>query len=587
MPILPLKRHRRPWRRARVALLALLALALLPVAPRVTSAQRVLGPADDATVVPRGLFRFGVQTTWSRANERFSDGLLGRKDGQAERLGIDFDLDSLGPSRFEPLQPLTGALQVLTGKTAVPSTLGRLRVDFDYSAVTTPISLEYGLLRRLTLGVVVPYVKTRNEVFVNPNPDRTGGTMGINPALTHNSALAQNLALATQLSSAVTQLQTALTTCMGSSAPECAAINADRAGAAQLATNGSAVAAAVVAIYGTKAGEGSRFAPVQGSVIQKDIAARLAALSIDFGGYLGAPPGSQSGWITQQPVGAPLMGLADFNTIIADSSFGIAAVPMETVERSHIGDVEFGGKLLLYDGLGAQPPQKPDFRGLKLRLAVGGAYRLGTAQYQSPDDFADFGTGDGQDDIEGRVFADLLFGRRFWASFVGKYGVQKPDQQFERVPDNPHDPFPALYRKQYIGRDLGDYTAMEFSPRVSLSDALMFTATYSVYNKKADSYTGTFNATDLSGDPVTIDASILNAGTERKEQRFVAGFTYSTMAAYYRGRAKRPLEVSYVVGQSLSGSGLALKQFTQAIGLRLYIPLFAAPEARPARTTRR
>lgn len=571
----------------RRALLPLLALALLPAAPRASSAQRVLGPADDATVVPRGLFRFGVQTTWSRANERFSDGLLGRKEGATERLAIDFDVDSLGPSRFEPLQPLTGALQVLAGKSTIPSTLGRLHVDFDYSAVTTPITLEYGLLRRLTLGVVVPYVKTRNEVFVNPNPDRTGGTLGINPALTHNAALAQNLALTSQLTDAVTQLQTALTSCMGSTAPECMAINADRAGAAQLATNGAAVASAVAAIYGTKEGEGARFAPVAGSVLQNDILARLAALSTGFGSFLGEPPSSRSGWITQQPVGAPPMALADFNTIIADSSFGIGAVPLETVERSHIGDVEFGGKLLLYDGLGAQPPQRPDFRGIKFRLAVGGAYRLGSAQYQSPDNFADFGTGDGQDDIEGRVFADVLFGRRVWASFVGKYGVQQADELFERVPATAHDPFPALYRSQYVRRDLGDYTAVEFSPRVSLSDALMFTATYSVYSKQADSYTGTFSATDLAGDPVTIDASILNAGTERKEQRLVAGFTYSTMAAYYRGRAKRPLEVSYVVGQSLSGSGLALKQFTQAIGLRLYIPLFAAPEAKPARPARR
>lgn len=555
--------------------------------PGLARGQRVLGPADDATVVPRGLFRFGVQTTWSRANERFSDGLFGRKKGAPERLGIDFDVDSLGPSRWEPLQPLTGALQVLTGKNLVPSTLGQLRVDFDYSSVTTPLSLEYGLTRRLTLGVVVPYVKTRNEVSLNPNPKRTGGTMGINPALTHTAALAQNLAVAMQLTEAVTQLQSELATCMGSSAPECSAINADRARATQLAASGAAVASAVSAVYGTKVGEGARYAPVQGSAIQKDIAARLIALSTDFGDFLGTPPGSRAGWVVAQPVGAPLMGLADFTTILSDSSFEIGAVPLETVERSHIGDVEFGAKLLLYDGLGAQPPQRPDYRGLKFRLAVGGAYRLGTAQYQSPDDFADIGTGDAQDDVEGRVFADVLVGRRFWASFVGKYGVQKADAQWERIPSAPHAPFPALYRRQYIERDLGDYVAWEFSPRVSLSDALMFTATISAYSKKADSYTGTFSVTDLSGDPITLDASILNAGTERTEQRVVAGFTYSTMAAYYRGRAKRPLEVSYVVGQSLGGSGLAIKQFTQAIGLRLYIPLFAAPEARPTRPARR
>ena len=567
-------------RRRRTAALATALFAILVLQPHAAAAQRILGPADDATVVPRGLFRIGVQPTWGRANERFSDGLNGRKKGVPERLAIDFDVDSLTPSRFEPLRPLTSALQTLTGNTLNPSTLGRLRVDFDYSSVTTPITLEYGVTRRLTVGVLVPYVKTRNEVTVNPNPDRTGGTIGINPARALAGARAQNLLVTTQLGEAVTRLQGALTSCQGSAAPECTAINADRARAMQLAASGAAVATAVGTVYGTREGEGSRYAPVHGSALQLSVAARLTALSADFLSLLGAPTG-RAGWISAAPVGAPLMGLADFNTIISDPDFGIGAAPLATVERSHIGDVEIGAKFLLYDGLGAQPPQRVDVRGVKVRLAVGGAYRLGKAQYQSADDFADVGTGDAQDDLEGRLFADVLFGQRAWVSIVGRYGIQQADDQFIRIPDTPNAPFPAAYRRQFVSRDLGDYFVGEVSPRFSLSDALMFSATYSVYNKGEDVYAGQFPVTDLSGQATTLDAAVLNVGTARTEQRVVAGFTYSTMAAYYRGRARRPLEVSYVLGQSLSGSGLAIKQFTHAIGLRLYIPLFAAPEARP------
>lgn len=560
--------------------------AALAVWPGSASAQRALGPSDDATVVPKGLFRFGVQPTWGRSNERFSDGLNGRTRGAAERLGVDYDVDSLGPSRFEPLRPLTAALQTLAGKSGIASSLGRLRVDFDYSAVTTPISLEYGLTRRITLGVLVPYVKTRTEVSLNPNPGRNEGTMGINPSRTKAAALAQNLVLFTQIGQAVSQLQAQLTACVGSTAPACAAINADRAKAAQLAATGSAVAAAVTSIYGTKAGEGSPYAPVEGSTLQKEIAARLATLSSDFATFLGAPTG-RPGWIESRPVGAPLMGLADFNTIVRDSAFGIAAVPIETVERSHIGDVEFGAKVLLYDGLGTRPPQRVDWSGFRFRLAVGGAYRLGTGQLHSPDDFADVGTGDRTNDIEGRVFADFLFGRRFWTSVVGRYGVQQVDEQFMRIPDVPNAPFPALYRRQFVTRDLGDYYVAEVSPRLTLTDALMMSATYSVAHKGEDAYTGSFPVTNLAGEQVTLDASVLNAGTERTEQRLVAGFTYSSMAAYYRGRSKLPLEVSYMVGQSMSGSGQAMKTFTQAIGVRLYSRLFGTPENRPARPPRR
>lgn len=587
MSTLHLKRRHQPTGgAARWSLVLGAAIALLSLAPGLAGAQRALGPSDDATVVPKGLFRLSLQPTWGRANERFSDGLGGRSKGTPERLGVDYDVDSLGPSRFEPLRQLTPSLQTLAGKSAIASSLGKLRVDFDYSAVTTPIALEYGLTRRFTLGVLVPYVKTRNEVYLNPNPGRNEGTMGINPALTKVGARAQNLTLFTQIGEAVTQLQQQLTACAGSTAPACSAINADRARAQQLAATGAAVANAVTSVYGTKTGEGARYAPVEGSSLQKDIAARLTTLSSDFASFLGAPSG-RTAWINTGPVGAPLMGLTDFNTIVSDSAFGIVGVPIETVERSHIGDVEFGGKFLLYDGLGARVPQRVDWTGFRFRLAIGGAYRMGTGQLHSPDDFADVGTGDRTNDIEGRVFADFLFGRRVWASVVARYGVQQADEQYMRIPDVPNAPLPALYRKQFVSRDLGDYFVAEFSPRVTLTDALMLSATYSVAQKGEDSYTGSFPVTNLAGEQVTLDASILNAGTERTEQRLIAGVTYSAMSAYYRGRSKLPLEVSYMVGQSMSGSGNAMKTFTQAIGVRLYSRLFGTPENRPARPPRR
>lgn len=574
VPTLQLKRR---CARAGAAAWLASALALLP---GVVAAQRALGPSDDATVLPRGVLRIGIQPTFGRANERFGNGTNGRREGTVERLGIDYDIDSLGPARFEPLRALTPALQALTGKTDVASTLGRLRVDFDASSVTTPLTFEYGVTRRIMIGVMVPYVKTRNEVSLIPNPGRNEGTMGINPALKYPGAQAQNLAVFTQLGEAVSRLQVLLASCTGSTAPECAAVNADRARATQLAGSGAAVASAIGSVYGTRAGQGARFAPVEGSALQNDVFARLTSLSADFAGFLGTPTG-RANWVDARPIGAPLMGLADLNTIVGDSAFGIGARPLETVERSHIGDVEVGAKILLYDGLGARPPQRVDYRGFKFRLAVGGVYRRGTAQLDSPDDFADIGTGDGQDDIEGRVFADLLFGRRFWASFVARYGVQQGDNQYLRIASPSSDPFAPLYRRQFVHRDLGDYFAGEFSPRIGITDALMASATYRYAHKDEDSYTGSFPVTNLAGESVTLDASALNAGTSRTEHRLVAGFTYSTMAAWYRGRSALPLEASYMVGQSLRGTGNVPKGFTQAIGLRLYARLWGGAESRP------
>jgi len=571
---------------APVAAAAPLALAAVAGQPATAQGQRVLGPTDDATVLPRGVLRIGIVPTWGRANERFADGLGVTKKGTPERLGADYDLDSLTPANFEPLRAIGPSLAILTGKASNAASLGRLRVDFDASSVTTPISLEYGITRRVMLGVLVPYVKTRNEVSLIPNPARNEGTLGLNPAIALAGARAQNLSVFTQLSEATTQLQAALTSCQGSSAPECAAINADRARAQQLAATGQAVATAVERTYGTMSGVGARFVPVQGSSLHNDVMARLATLSTDFASFLGAPS-SRADWVVARPVGAPLMGLADLTAITSDAAYGIGAAPVETVERSHIGDVEVGGKILLYDGLGARPPQRVEPRGVKLRLAVGGAYRFGTGQLQSADHFADIGTGDAQDDLEGRLFADVLVGRRFWTSVVARYGVQQADAQFLRITDAPSVPFAPGYRRQLVSRDLGDYVAAEISPRYTLTDALMVSASYAFFRKAEDSYTGSFAATDLAGQAVTLDASVLNAGTARMEQRIVAGFTYSTMHAYYRGRSALPLEVSYMVGQSLRGDGRTTKQFTSAIGFRLYSRLFGSAESRPERPPRR
>jgi hypothetical protein len=79
---------------------------------------------------------------------------------------------------------------------------------------------------------------------------------------------------------------------------------------------------------------------------------------------------------------------------------------------------------------------------------------------------------------------------------------------------------------------------------------------------------------------------VLDAGTERREQRYMASISYSTMAAYYRGRASIPMEVTYSFGQSLSGVGNQPKQFVQGVGLRFYSRLFGGADSRPARPVR-
>lgn len=542
----------------------------------------MLGPFPDATVLPRGVLRVGIEPTWWHATHRFSAGLAGRPEGSREPLGADFDRDSITPALFEPLRAVAGTLASITGNASLPLTLGRLQVAFDASAVQTPITFEYGVTRRLTLGVMVPYISTRNEVFANPNPSRAGGTMGVNPSLTFAGARAQNAGVVNQLAAAANALRGRLATCAGSSDPSCAAINANRAGAEQLAGTADGVAQGIATVYGTQAGEGSRFSPVANSPVQAAVAGRLAALATSFAGFLG-PPTAGTSWIDARPVGAAPIALDDFRTIVADETFGIAALPFSTVEIKKIGDVEVGAKLLLLDSFGGAIPQRIAPGGVKYRLSVGGVYRLGTGQLESADDLNDIGTGDGQNDVEGSLFADLLFGSRVWLSAVARYGVQQADVQPRRIPSVPGEPFPGLYRRQTVARDLGDYVAAELTPRYAVTEAVLVSGSYRYYSKPEDAYTGTFQAQDIDGRDVTVDASLLDAGTARTEQRLLGAITYSTMAAWYRGGASIPLEVSYTLGRTIAGSGNVPQSVTHAIGLRVYARLFGGAESRPER----
>ncbi len=555
-------------------LLTLLAVALLGPT-RAARAQRVTGPTDDATVLPRGMVRVTVSPTWHRYHERFADGLGRVPKGEVEPLAADFDLDSLGPGAFRGLASVQTGLQSILGNSGpLPITAGRLRTRFDASVATTPLVAEFGLTNRITLGVMVPLVKTRNEVSVTPNPAGTGATVGINPALTNAQARALNASVVSQLNAAAAQLQQRLQDCTGSSDPGCAAINADRAAAQQLVTSAGAAAAGIESVYGVSVDRpGSLFAPVHRSSVQGSVETRLTALSNDFASFLGAPGGGAA-WITSQPVGAPPMAWSDFQNAVHDSAGGIAGDTLRSVEVNTVGDVEVGAKVLLFDSFGSAPPQRATLGGVRLRLSVAAFYRFGTGQIESAGNFADIGTGDAQDDIEGRVFADVLLGKRFWASFVARYGVQQADVQFFRVPDAPHQPFPPASRQIAVNRDLGDYMSAEVTPRFVLTDNIAFSGTWALFSKQEDTYAlGASSVVDPDS-VAAVNPGVLALGTARRAQRLLGSITYSNLAAYHDNRARVPMEVSLTVGRTIAGEDNAPKASITALTFRFYNRIF-------------
>src|SRR5512147_1537926 len=125
-------------------------------------------------------------------------------------------------------------------------------------------------------------------------------------------------------------------------------------------------------------------------------------------------------------------------TFFPDSTGAVHADSQVTYDQSGVGDAEVSAKLVWLRTFPDSERYQP--RGIRLRSAVTGVYRLGTGSPPPPARQFGIGTGDGQHDYEVASQWDVLFGPRFWTSVVGRYGHQAPDTREVRS-QTPGDPF--------------------------------------------------------------------------------------------------------------------------------------------------
>jgi hypothetical protein len=550
---------------------ATLVFGLTAVLALPADAQRVLGIGDDALVLPRGVLRVRTLAQWTFFNERYGLNTPGREDGSLEPLGIDFALDTVGVREFPNLGALQTGLRSLTGNPNFGLTLGSTRVDLRAHITAIPLVVEAGLSRRFSVGVQIPYIHTRNSAFFDVNPNRREGNLGFNPAFggAVPAAAAQNTAMFTQFNTAATTLEATIDACRANpgASPQCPALLAQEATARSLIANTRAFAAGVNSIYST-----SPFVPIRNTDAQLAIEARVAFFRATYANSFGITNITTTGPFASQNT----LTLRDAQTILTDSRFGVVADPLRTIDRSHVGDIDVGGKFLLFDSFGNTTANRMSPSGLNFRAAVGGVVRLPTGQAESPHNFIDIGTGQGQTDIEGRVFADVLVGSRFWQSFVIRYNNQLSDDEEVRIIDLPNRRLAPTYRLQTVERNLGNIFEFETSPRVVVNSFFALSGHYVYRSKSEDEYTGTFTvpAAVTGFSDITLDASTLNLETEQKEHRVGGGLSFSNLYEFEQKRAKIPFEVTYLHWQTVKGTGNVPKAFTDQIQVRLYARLF-------------
>jgi hypothetical protein len=547
-----------------------IALAFTAVSALPARAQRVLGVGDDALVLPRGVLRFRTLGQWTSFNERYGLNTPGRPAGALEPLGIDFTLDTIGVRQFPNLASLQGGLQLLTGNPNWNATLGNTVVNLRDRVTAIPFVLEAGLTKKFSIGIQIPYVTTHSAVDFKVNTSGIEGNLGFNPALALPAAQAQNAAMFSQFTTAAQNLQAALNNCQANpTAPGCPQLNAQRANAQTLIANSTAFAGGVNQIYTT-----SPFVPIVGTDAQLSIEARVAAFRALYQqfGVNSIAAGTTGPFASQNR-----LTVADAQTILTQPAFGISADPLATTGHSHVGDIDIGGKFLVYDSFEGSTEARMSPAGLNFRSSVGAMFRLPTGQIESPDNFIDVGTGRGAKALEGRWFGDVLAGSHFWQSFVVRFNKPFSDTQVMRIIDLPNLELAPLYRRQTVNRQLGTAFEFETTPRVVINDFFSVSGQYVYRHKAQDHYTGTFTipAATTGFADITIDASTLNLETETTEHRLGGGISFSNLYSFDQGRAKIPFEVTYLHWQTVKGAGgNQPKFFTDQVQLRLYARIF-------------
>ncbi|MEO7713337.1 MAG: hypothetical protein ABIV10_10505 [Gemmatimonadaceae bacterium] len=545
----------------RVASYVGLLVALL-AAPVV--AQSPLSHLDDAAPVPAGMLRFRLANVWTRFDQRFGE------SGGLVPLGAALSTDSLGSAQLPRLIPIELGLRTLVQDPLLRLSLGRLQVTSNARTVTTPISLEYGLTRRLSVGVIVPIVQTRRVAQAIVSGDSTRANVGYVAAAARAGAAASNLLVAVAFQRSADSLGVLLARCPANpSAAGCAAVNANMADATSARDRARSFAAAV-RVLGVNA-ENTIVAPRASSDLADALDARRIQLNQRLQQYLGANAGAATGIFT-----APTdFSYFDLQGNRARATPGLLQGPIgggldsiRTTERFGLGDIAIGAQYLVFDKFqrdSARPPR------MQSRLAVAASVRLPTSRPDSAQSLLDIATGDGAgvtvrtawDVIVGRLGGTVAaryaksFGRTVQAALYGD-----PEAAF---------PYPLFVERR---RTAGDVLGIDVTPRFLVSESLALNAHYGLERIGATTYSG--EASGVVDPCIGCGAEPIQttSGSARTAQRVGLGIRYSTVDGYQRGRARYPVEVSFAHLETVTGDAGLAKQSREQIEIRLFYQLF-------------
>lgn len=529
-------------------------------------AQLALSHTEDAAPIPQGTLRFRVTTGWTRFDERFIAG--GRRS-----LSDEVSSDSLGSAQLPYLAPIERGLRTLAADPNAKLSLGRLAAYSDARIVTTPIAFEYGLTRRLSIGVIVPIVQTRRNIAFGINKDSSvaipprlrqlSANVGFVPSRQRDSAAKINALVYGGFKSAADSLATLVARCPGNpTATGCAAVNANSADAAAAAAAARAFADAVKSALGTDTSV-TRIAPKTGGDIARNIQIQQAFVNLQVRKYLGASAGASTAVFTQSsPLSyIDLQGRNGVPGLLQSSVGGVDS--LQTTNKLALGGATFGVQFQVFDHFRMDTLAAPRFQS---RLAVGGGFKFEKLLQDSARTLGLIPAGNGSA-VELHSAMDIIT-RSLGATAAVHFTKYLTHTVNAPLVGDPAEfwPVPIFGSAQATA---GSVMGLDLTPRLLIGSSFALDGHYGFERTGATTYERT--APDASC-AICDGASVLPTAA-RNAQRVGFGVRYSTVDAWQRGEQGTPIEVSFTHLQTVTGdAGVAVLQRDQ-IQVRLYIPV--------------
>ncbi len=540
-------------RRQQYGLRAAGLVLLLSGVSAASNAQAVQGAGADAVPIPKGTLRFSVSGNWDLSYDEYTP---------VGKLGVRSTLhtSSLDVRFFPQLSAAEQAIRALSKVSSFTLTHGPLSARGDERKSTTPFNFQFGITSRLSVGLVVPYVESRDNSILTLNENGVDASVGQNPAYSStNGATARsaNGTLLRQLSTARTQLAAEITRCAVPTATGCDAIRADPAGAASLLQKSTDAQTAIVTIYGDSVRGGAPVVPINNSSTQTAINTTINDIRAAFASF-----GVTAIAASSLPASALIVnGPGSLPRIANDTAYGLDYERLGNTRRSGIGDVDLTATFLWLNTLGARPSQWLAARSFGVRSVVTGGWRFGSAGADRTNDAFDVPNGDGANALLLRSTTDVVINRWVWLSGTVRAVQPFGDQVVIRRPLFDDSLLFVPSTVQSADRSLGRRVDLELAPRVTIGQFFGVSGGYLYRRGDGDEYT--FAAGDAS------EAATLSRPSTTY-QAYMYGATFSTLSSYVRGRARWPVEVLYVHTGPITGSGNALAMTTDRLELRLY-----------------